>query len=75
MEDQATLVASIQDRILQQLQEAKIPVGIYLKNGIRLQGIISGFDAHVVILYNATIHQMIYKHAISTLAPQRFDYP
>ena len=70
MEDQAKPVAFMQDRILQQLQAGKIPVGIYLKTGIRIQGIIVAFDTYVIILHSSNIHQMIYKHTISTVVPQ-----
>ncbi len=70
MDDEKKPVVSRQDRLLQQLQEGKIPVGIYLKTGIKILGIIVAFDTHVIILHSSNIHQMIYKHAISTVMPQ-----
>jgi host factor-I protein len=47
-----------------------VPVVLYLTNGVRLKGIIKGFDNFVVVLKEST-HQLVYKHAISTVMPQR----
>jgi host factor-I protein len=47
-----------------------VQVGIYLVNGIKLQGQIESFDQYVVLLKN-TVTQMVYKHAISTIVPAR----
>lgn len=59
---------NIQDRYLNVLRKDRMPVSIYLVNGIKLQGQIAHFDQFVVMLKN-TITQMIYKHAISTVLP------
>ena len=48
----------------------RIPVSIYLVNGIKLQGQIESFDQFVILLKN-TVNQMVYKHAISTVVPAR----
>lgn len=69
---------SLQDPFLNSLRKEKIPVSIYLVNGIKLQGVIESFDQFVVLLKN-TVSQMVYKHAISTIVPSRnvtssFDY-
>ena len=56
--------------ILKQLRKGRIPVSIYLVNGIKLQGQIESFDQYVVLLRN-TVTQMVYKHAISTVVPAR----
>ena len=70
MIDKNGSIISRQDRVLRQLQEAAIPVALYLKNGIKLQGKIEHFDSLVVMLRNpAGITQMIFKHAILTLQP------
>ena len=61
---------SLQDPFLNALRKEKIPVSIYLVNGIKLQGVVESFDQFVVILKN-TISQMLYKHAISTIVPSR----
>ena len=61
---------SLQDSYLNNLRKDKIPVVVYLTNGIRLRGIIKGFD-NFVILLKGTGPQLIYKHAVSTILPER----
>ena len=61
---------SLQDPFLNSLRKEKIPVSIYLVNGIKLQGVIESFDQFVVLLKN-TVSQMVYRHAISTIVPAR----
>ena len=61
---------SLQDPFLNALRREKVPVSIYLVNGIKLQGQIDSFDQFVVLLRNS-INQMVYKHAISTVVPSR----
>jgi host factor-I protein len=61
---------SLQDPFLNALRKERIPVSIYLVNGIKLQGQIDSFDQFVVLLKNA-VCQMVYKHAISTIVPAR----
>ncbi|OAI47088.1 RNA chaperone Hfq [Gammaproteobacteria bacterium SCGC AG-212-F23] len=61
---------SLQDPFLNALRKEKVPVSIYLVNGIKLQGLIESFDQFVVLLKN-TVSQMVYKHAISTVVPSR----
>ena len=60
----------IQDPFLNALRKERVPVSIYLVNGIKLQGQIESFDQFAVLLKN-TISQMVYKHAISTIVPAR----
>ena len=60
----------LQDPFLNVLRKERIPVSIYLVNGIKLQGQVESFDQFVVLLKN-TVSQMIYKHAISTVVPSR----
>jgi host factor-I protein len=55
---------------LNALRRERIPVSIYLVNGIKLQGQIESFDQFVILLKN-TVNQMVYKHAISTVVPAR----
>ena len=62
--------AALQDPFLNILRKERIPVSVYLVNGIKLQGQIESFDSFVVLLRNGT-SQMIYKHAISTIVPTR----
>jgi len=58
------------DPFLNALRKERIPVSIYLVNGIKLQGIVESFDQFVVLLKNS-VSQMVYKHAISTIVPAR----
>ena len=60
----------LQEPFLNALRKEKIPVAIYLVNGIKLQGQVDSFDQYVIILRN-TINQMVYKHAISTIVPSK----
>ncbi len=61
---------SLQDPFLNALRRDRIPVAIYLVNGIKLQGEVESFDQFVILLRN-TVSQMVYKHAISTVVPSR----
>ncbi len=61
---------SLQDPFLNILRKEKVPVSIYLVNGIKLQGQVDSFDQFVVPLTNS-VNQMVYKHAISTIVPAR----
>ncbi|RUO50287.1 MULTISPECIES: RNA chaperone Hfq [Pseudidiomarina] len=61
---------TLQDPFLNALRRERVPVSIYLVNGIKLQGQIESFDQFVILLKN-TVSQMVYKHAISTVVPAR----
>lgn len=61
---------SLQDPFLNALRKERVPVSIFLVNGIKLQGQVESFDQFVVLLRN-TVSQMVYKHAISTIVPAR----
>lgn len=63
-------MSTLQDPFLKALREGRVPVSVYLVNGIKLQGEIESFDQYVVMLRNS-VCQMIYKHAISTIVPAR----
>jgi host factor-I protein len=60
----------LQDPFLNALRRERVPVAIYLVNGIKLQGTVESFDQFVVLLRNQ-VSQMVYKHAISTVVPSR----
>ena len=60
---------NLQEAILKECRKDKVPVTLFLMNGFQLRGIITGFDSFVVVLVTDGRQQMIYKHAISTLAP------
>ena len=61
---------NLQDNFLNQLRKDKTPVVIYLANGVRLKGTIKGFDSFVIVLKEST-QQLIYKHAVSTIVPEK----
>lgn len=61
---------TLQEPFLNALRKEKVPVSIYLVNGIKLQGQVDSFDQFVVLLKNS-VNQMVYKHAISTIVPSR----
>ena len=61
---------SLQDPFLNALRKERIPVSIYLVNGIKLQGQVESFDQFVILLKN-NVNQMVYKHAISTVVPSK----
>jgi host factor-I protein len=61
---------NIQDPFLNALRKERIPVSIFLVNGIKLQGTIESYDQFVLTLKNVTT-QVVYKHAISTVVPSR----
>jgi host factor-I protein len=65
-----TKAQSLQEPFLNALRREKVPVSIYLVNGIKLQGTIESFDQFVLLLRNS-VNQMVYKHAISTIVPAR----
>ena len=61
---------NLQDIFLNQMRKEKIPVTMYLVNGARLTGTIKGFD-NFVILMKQENQQLVYKHAISTIIPDK----
>ena len=63
--------ANLQDIFLLRAERDKLPVTMFLMNGFQMRGVITGFDAFVVILDSEGRQQVIYKHAISTIAPVR----
>ena len=60
---------NIQDVFLNKLRKQKIPVTIFLANGVKLQGNISGFDNFSVLLRRGPQVQLVYKHTIATVVP------
>ena len=62
---------NLQEAILKECIRDKVPLTLFLMNGFQLRGIVTGFDSFVVVLVSDGKQQMIYKHAISTLAPVR----
>lgn len=62
---------NIQDNFLLRARREDVPVTMFLMNGFQMRGVIRGFDAFVVVLESEGRQQLIYKHAISTIAPIR----
>ena len=62
---------NLQDSILKEVIRDRVPVTMFLMNGFQLRGVVTGFDSFVVVLVSDGKQQMIYKHAISTLAPMK----
>ena len=60
---------ALQDTVLRHVREHKVPVTVFLANGIRLQGYVTRFDSYSVLLGRDRQAQLIYKHAISTIMP------
>ena len=62
---------NLQDVFLNSVRKAKMPVTVFLVNGVKLQGIISWFDNFCVLLRRDSHSQLVYKHAISTVMPSQ----
>ena len=62
---------TLQDAILKEVCQERVPVTLFLMNGFQLRGTVTGYDSFVIVLVSEGKQQMIYKHAISTLAPIR----
>ena len=60
---------NLQDTFLNAIRKSKIPVTVFLVNGVKLQGVVTWFDNFCVLLRREGQVQMIYKHAISTIMP------
>ena len=63
--------ANLQALFLTRARRDRVPVTLFLMNGFQLRGTLTGFDAFVVVLDSEGRQQVIYKHAISTIAPIR----
>ena len=63
--------ANLQDLFLTRARRDRVPVTLFLMNGFQLRGVLTGFDAFVVVLDSEGRQQVSYKHAISTIAPIR----
>ncbi|MBF0422401.1 MAG: RNA chaperone Hfq [Magnetococcales bacterium] len=63
-------IHSVQDPFLNTLRKEKVPVTVFLINGIKLQGVITSFDNYCLLLKNS-VTQLVFKHAVSTVMPSR----
>ena len=62
---------NLQDSLLAKLRRSRMGVTMFLMNGFRIRGEIRGYDPFVVIIDSEGKQQMVYKHAISTIVPER----
>ncbi len=62
---------NLQDSFLNQARKTAVPLTVFLVNGFQLRGVVTGFDSFTVVVNSEGRQQLIYKHAISTIAPQR----
>jgi len=62
---------NLQDVFLNSVRKQKMPVTVFLVNGVKLQGIITWFDNFCVLLRRDAHSQLVYKHAISTVMPSQ----
>ena len=62
---------NLQDTFLNHVRKHKIPLTVFLVNGVKLQGMITWFDNFCVLLRRDGMSQLVYKHAISTVVPSR----
>jgi host factor-I protein len=60
---------SLQDHFLNSVRRARLPVTIFLMKGVKLQGVITWFDAFSLLLRREAASQLVYKHSISTIMP------
>ena len=63
--------ANLQDLFLFRVRRDRIPVTMFLMNGFQMRGVLTGYDGSAVVLETEGRQQLIYKHAISTIAPMR----
>lgn len=62
---------NLQDTILKELVENKVPATFFLMNGFQIRGIITAYDSSVIVVVTDGKQQVFYKHAISSIAPMR----
>lgn len=61
--------SNLQEIFLTKVRKQSVPVTVFLVNGFQLRGTVTGFDNFTVVLDTDGRQQVIYKHAISTIAP------
>lgn len=64
-------VNNLQDIFLNNARKERIPVTVFLVNGVQLKGIVKGFDSFTVVLDSDGKQQLVYKHAMSTISPAK----
>lgn len=67
----AVRLPNVQDTFLSAVRRAAVPLTVFLMNGYQMRGVIHSYDSYVVVLMTDNKQQVIYKHAISTITPER----
>lgn len=62
---------NLQDVFLNQVRKEHVPITIYLVNGYQLKGYVKGFDNYTIVMEMEGKQQLVYKHAVSTISPQK----
>lgn len=62
---------NLQDAFLAKCRTGRVAVTLFLMNGYQIRGVITGYDSFVVVVQSEEKQQIIYKHAISTIVPER----
>lgn len=62
---------NLQDVFLNQVRRESVQITVFLTNGFQLKGMVKGFDSFTIIFESEGKQQLLYKHAISTMIPQR----
>ena len=70
-EEAIKMAKNFQELILNQIRKDGIQLTVFLTSGFQIRGTLKGFDSYVIIIETDGKHQMIYKHAISTIAPSK----
>lgn len=65
------MTKNFQDVILKQIRKDGVPLTVFLTSGFQIRGVLKGFDSYVIVMEVDGKQQMIYKHAISTIAPSK----
>lgn len=62
---------NLQDTFLTQARRDRLNVTLIMMNGFQMRGVVTGFDAYIVVVMSDKKQQIVYKHAISTIVPER----
>jgi host factor-I protein len=62
---------NLQDLFLAQIRRSRVNVTLFLMNGFQMRGVVTGYDAFIVVVNTDGKQQVVYKHAISTIVPER----
>ncbi len=72
-------IINVQDAFLNYVRKNRVPITVFLLNGVKINGLVSCFDQHAVVIKREQYMQLVYKHAISTYSPHTpvtvFDWP